>query len=286
MPLCDSPSLFSSRHMKCRFITLLVLCCTVFGAQIGIMAEERWGQTIKSDVIHSTSVVGGYFLEPLDWDRNRWAAAGGIAGVTVLAMAADTPVRSWVRSRRGEGNAPVFQYGRWVGEGEHILLIAGGLYGFGLFADYQKMRSTGRMLMEAMATAGITSTLIKVIIGRSRPYTGEGAGMFRPFSLKISRRSLPSGHSTVGWLTAGVLADQTESTLLDIFWYTTASIVSLSRIYHDKHWFSDTMLGGIIGYTAARYVTNRSSDSPLAFGVGRLRLGRGSVTCLRVELGL
>ena len=45
----------------------------------------------------------------------------------------------------------------------------------------------------------------------------------------------------------------------DVYWkvglYTIASLVGTARIYHDKHWFSDVIMGSAIGYFIGDYVS-------------------------------
>lgn len=227
--------------------------------EMGFAVDYR--SIVQQDAEQSVEVIGGYFTRPLKWNSGEWAAAGGVVGLSLLAMTMDRLVQERaVQFHDTFPDSPVFQFGRWAGHGSPTIYLAGGLYGIGLLANRGTIRTTGRLLMESFLTAGLTTYVLKTAVGRARPYTGEGAFSFRPPGWNVDHRAFPSGHSTMGWVMAGVLTAQTDSPVLDMLWYTGATVISLSRLYHNKHWFSDVLLGGIIGYTAARYSVRRDRE--------------------------
>jgi len=52
------------------------------------------------------------------------------------------------------------------------------------------------------------------------------------------------------------MANYMENIYWKIFWYGSAGIVGMARIYHNKHWLSDVFLGASIGYFIGRFVVN------------------------------
>ena len=54
------------------------------------------------------------------------------------------------------------------------------------------------MLLEGLFYAGLTTTIIKTVTGRSRPYTNDGTDNFTSifFKLETAYTSFPSGHVT------------------------------------------------------------------------------------------
>jgi len=86
---------------------------------------------------------------------------------------------------------------------------------------------------------------------------GHGFNIGKGLSLK--RDAFPSGHSTIIWSVAPILAKQYEEQK----WvaptvYTLATLTSLSRVYANKHWATDVFAGAVIGYLGAQ-VTLKSS---------------------------
>jgi membrane-associated phospholipid phosphatase len=46
-------------------------------------------------------------------------------------------------------------------------------------------------------------------------------------------------------------------------WYSAAVLVGFARIYHNAHWFSDTVLGAAIGYFVGRFVMNHPTNQKI-----------------------
>lgn len=245
-----------------RFQGLFTIVILLYGFTPNLVAQTSnpsHAEIFKQDLKESGNDVLQYFTQPLRWDGTDWLRFGGVAVITGAAMPFDKRVRTEMQNWRKPSNATIFDFGRWAGQGEPTIVLGGLLYGVGLFGNHQNIRITGRLLFEAMLTAGTTSTLLKSVFGRHRPFLNEGPDKYSPLTIKNKFASLPSGHSTVGWLTAGVLAKRADNTYLKILCYTGASIISISRIYHDRHWLSDVILGGFVGYSAADFVVSRQA---------------------------
>jgi len=238
-------------------IILPLLCFTspVSGDWKENIREGR--QVFISDLIASGETVSDYFLSPIFWERSDWLKVGGVTGVSALALPVDKSLRREVQDARGNSNHRLMRFGRHAGDGVPTVLMAYGFYSVGLVGGYEKLRTTGRLLFEGFFTAGATTSFLKTVTGRHRPYTDDGPFVMTPLGWKNRMRAFPSGHSTIGWVTAGVLAKQIDNTLADIALYSSAAVISASRIYHDKHWLSDIIFGGFVGYTAADFVVRK-----------------------------
>ena len=137
---------------------------------------------------------------------------------------------------------------------------SGVVYLTGLAVQSDDIRTTGRELLETLALAGVTSTALKIIVGRSRPFTGSGPYTFHPISLKNEFNSLPSGHTTVAFAISSVLASRIDHPLASILLYGAATCTAFSRMYHDQHWFSDTFLGAAIATATGMWVVKRDEE--------------------------
>jgi membrane-associated phospholipid phosphatase len=127
-----------------------------------------------------------------------------------------------------------------------------------------KTLETGVLASSAILQSGILITFLKGVFGRQRPFWDNGVdrwsgpvGFFSRFGAGQYGRydSFPGGHSMTAFSLATVLAMQyQESVWVPILAYTTATGVALSRTTENKHWLSDSMVGGVLGYVIGRMV--------------------------------
>jgi membrane-associated phospholipid phosphatase len=150
----------------------------------------------------------------------------------------------------------VSSVGYFYGGIQNAAIIAVSLYIGGIAADEVGIRKTGRDLAEALFYSGITTILLKTVLGRSRPFTNDGAFHFKLFQTDNAHTSLPSGHITVAFAVSSVLASKIENPYASVLLYSLAGSTFIQRIYSDDHWLSDSILAASIGYFVGRAVVN------------------------------
>lgn len=197
-----------------------------------------------------------FFNQPKNWGKDDWLKIGLIGAGTFLAIQIDQPIRNEVMKDRSYYKSLPIEFGRIYGELTSPIMIAGA---FGLQSLIAKNESSKKIAYEILQTtfyAGIITTGLKLSLGRARPFTEKGAKDFGNWSLLNDEyHSLPSGHVTVAFSISTVLANNSKPTWLKILCYVPAFLTATSRVYQDKHWFSDVLLGGIIGYSVGNWVT-------------------------------
>jgi membrane-associated phospholipid phosphatase len=143
-----------------------------------------------------------------------------------------------------------------VGAGYTVIPIAAGFYIGGAIAHNEKARETGVLGGEAVLDALIVSEVFKLTMRRERPLDGDGKGRFFQ-----GGSSFPSGHSTVSWALASVVAHEyNENVLYPIAAYGLASLVSFSRLSGQNHFTSDIFVGAALGWFTGRYVFKTHVD--------------------------
>ncbi len=188
-------------------------------------------------------------LQPAD--RAFWAAAGA-------ALAGTAATDGWLRRELHRPGAPVVQAtARAV---EPLGLARTALIGLGgsfAAAELSRQpawaRATLRVAAGYVAADAVTSVL-KPLVGRARPYAGDGAYHFRPFAGTDREHSFASGHATHAFALAAGIADETHRPWVGAVAYGTAALVGWSRVHDDAHWASDVVAGAIVG-TAASFTT-------------------------------
>ncbi len=227
------------------------------------------GSTIGHDAGTAWRHSGLIASAPARFTTAQWFVAGGIVGTTVVLFSADGDVRNFAARNHSKVGDDLASVGHDYGNALYAVAFAGGLYGGGLVFRDRGVRETGLMLAEALAFAGITTTVIKSVAGRSRPYLDEGPHRFDPLQFNTDRTSLPSGHSTVAFAVSSTLAARLDNPYASLGLYSLALLTAASRVYEDEHWLSDTFIGAAIG-TACGIATVRlheQDDAGIAIGI-------------------
>ena len=189
------------------------------------------------------------------FDEYNWLHIGIAFGGVILSSAVDEPLRSdfQTMTKTGTSNS-LAKYANEYGNLYVPSILTGGMYLTGLIIQNDDVRITGRLLGEALLVAGVINTSLKYIVGRSRPYMNEGNGTFRPFSWGEGSWSFPSGHTNVAFTVGGILSNRINRWWATAGLYSIAALTGATRMYYDKHWFSDVIMGGIVGTFASRLV--------------------------------
>lgn len=221
--------------------------------------------TIGDDISLVWGDVGVFFTQPLRFDGGDWRNTAVVVGGTALLMPLDSSGRRIALSAsRDNLTSNIMTAGRHYGDLFVAAPVVGVTYLGGLIFKCDDLRTTGRELIETLALAGATTTILKYVIGRSRPYTNEGPYSFHPLSFDNSHNSLPSGHTTIAFSISSVLAARIKNPIATVLLYGAATVTAFSRMYHDQHWLSDTFLGAAIATTTGLWVVHR--DEAREFG--------------------
>lgn len=121
------------------------------------------------------------------------------------------------------------------------------LYGYYRYRDNQAMADIAAFLFLAIAISGICADILKVLLGRARPYqwfsTHEYGFYFWQF--KANKWSFPSGHST----TVAALMTSMWLIIRRVPWLFigVTLIVAASRMMTNHHYLSDVICGCLLG---------------------------------------
>lgn len=202
--------------------------------------------SIFQDVSHGLNDGIKLLNSTSDFTSKDWIYLGGIAGVTAGSFLIDKSIRKVVAKNHSTAMDNITEIGHKYGNAGYMILLSGAAYLTGKIIKNNDVSETSRMILETLAYAGIITTVLKVGLGRARPYVDKGPYDFFHFSLKNDYLSLPSGHATVAFAVSSVLAAEIRNTYASIALYGLAGLTMYQRIYDDRHWFSDTILGAAI----------------------------------------
>lgn len=181
---------------------------------------------------------------PMQWEAAEWKKfslyMAGIGSILLL----DDEIYDGIQRNRTEATSDVAkgieEFGSFPSFG-----IMGAFYLGGAMLDNYEAKTVA---MDAFAasfiSAGLITSSLKVIAGRSRPDEGDSTYRFQPFG---GHSSFPSGHTTQAFSLASVIAGHYDEWWVDALSYGIAGGVGLARIEQEAHFPSDVVAGAIIG---------------------------------------
>ena len=152
---------------------------------------------------------------------------------------------------------------------EKSLFAAGVLaYGLGKLTGSDRTTDVAFHATEAVVISSAIATVVRGALGRSRPFVSNEATdnydayHFEPgkgFS-ELAYRAWPSIHASASMSVATVVAHEVTrenrraGKVLTPLLYTAAALPGLGRMYGDKHWASDVLMGMGLGWWTGRKV--------------------------------
>ena len=243
------------------------------GSQINNIAPQGYNETTKITFKNYFILLGSdlrqEFTKPFHMTRKNWGQFGKFAAVAIALGLADEPIQKFaVKVTR---NNPGFQkvsnfISRFGGSYETYGLIGLGAYAF--ISKDEKIKVTVLLASQAYITGFALEKVLKFLTGRTRPSfyapnmeaEPKFLGPFSPpknINDKIVQASFPSGHATVAFAAATIFAKEYKNKpIVPIIAYTSATLISLSRITENKHWATDVLAGAVIGYLAGQNIVN------------------------------
>ncbi len=192
---------------------------------------------------------------PTQWSGKDFLTLSAVAAATVGLMFLDNSAKTALQKDLSYQKSFPVEFGRWWGE-PLITGVVGGLFLLqGALGENTPNKRIGFEILQSGIYAGGTVFLLKTIIGRARPFTGNDQFTFDPFHFSGGDFwSLPSGHTALAFSFSTVLSKNVDSAFWKIIAYIPAVLTAFSRVYQNYHWASDVFLGGAIGYFIASYV--------------------------------
>ncbi len=239
-----------NRALPAAFLATFIVASPLVAQQtrIGVAAATPLTRSDTSD------------LAPLfSWKDAAIAAGFGVA--TIALFQVDRHVAVQLQDEVTQANYLLRHVTKpsealaWPGS----LLIEGGLFAFGRLTDNRRAAEVGWHGTEAILVAVAATNVLKKLTGRARPYVSGD-----PHDFKFGgggqpghdRSSFPSGHTSSAFAFAAAVASESRTKWPNQWWsawlipvgvYSGATVVGISRMYHNVHWASDVALGAAIG---------------------------------------
>lgn len=226
------------------------------------VASTQWHAVVAGDA--RTVVRGAVYLSgaPCRWDGTAWGHAVSTVLATGGAALLDDEMFSVMLHNRSATADRVSDIVVYYGDGIVLGALCLGVYGTGLVTKDSWLRETAALSSTAVLLASLSTHVLKIAVGRARPYMGRGNAAFLPFALEPGYSSFPSGHTAAAFSVTAVLAARIDRPWASVGLYTLATLTGLSRIYSEDHWFSDVLFNAIFSASLGRSLVLWYEGSP------------------------
>lgn len=206
-----------------------------------------------------------FILSPAGWGKRQWIELGIVAGAGTIAYTQDESIQKYFAGHRSE---TADKFSKYIfepfGNGKITAAIIGGLYVGGRIAKDKRLAGTSLTAAKAFVVSSVCTQVIKQITHRHRPFQDvipDHSNLDGPFS-SSSYTSFPSGHSDAAFSLATVFAMEYSNTIwVPVLAYTLAAGTAVSRVYDNKHWASDVIVGSALGFVTGRFMWKQSRKS-------------------------
>lgn len=255
---------------RSRCVALLIPCLIAI-APVRLSADTTsapglW-ETFSQDITASLETSLGYFTLPARMTPS--GAVGTLVGIggTVGLISTDDQTLSWISTRNKLHSRPmsdILRTAKHLGDNTVATGIAVTTFATGLFLGMDELRTTGRLIGESLILSGITTTVMKTLLGRARPdsYPDHPTGVwdFNVWEVDDSRNAMPSGHTTAAFAIASVVAYRGDHWAVSIASYSLAALTAIERVQSRRHWLADVTLAGAVGTLTGLYVCERENE--------------------------
>jgi hypothetical protein len=245
-------------------------------------AAQSLPVTVFNDLKYGVGDILSVWTAPFRGEaRDYRTAALVVAGVGATVML-DDEIADWIRENpnafalealdpfRERDSKPKLVD---LGAGTSLVQIGGSLYLLGLAFGSEDLRDAGIGCVAAEKSNGLPRHFIYKGVSRERPLYKEISGVdtiFRPgdpYDIRFPGdeddwydNSFFGGHGANIMACASFLNHRFDLGLAEPVLWTVAVGVNLGRAADQRHWASDVVIGGVVGYAIGKYVAERSLD--------------------------
>ena len=219
-------------------------------------------RTIGNDISTFTGAVGNTLSSPFKWELKDLYNAGGFILISAGSFLLDDEIRKVFLKNRNKTFDKLEPVGYACGAPQNAAAGALLIYFSGLASNNGWLRNTGLMLTETIVVIGIIQVPARIIFGRARPYTGYRNTSFNFFKgLEQDKASFISGHAAIAFGISNILSHQIDHPAATAGLFSLAALTPLARLYADRHWFSDVLIGSALGLFVSDAIINYNEKS-------------------------
>ena len=155
-----------------------------------------------------------------------------------------------------------------VGNGRYQYPVLAFLFVTASIFSFPKLKRIFAVSLFSSVVAGLLNQILKFVTHRAKPYISENPLDFFRFDLSIQMdkllsvdfKSFASGHTVIAFAAITPIALAVKNKALRILILLIPFSTGLARVYLNKHWFSDVIVGALIGYYFTKNIFFATSD--------------------------
>lgn len=230
---------------------VILFCLPIF--------SQNSGQ-LKSDLKNIFETSKEYFNSPLNYDSKDFQKIGILSSAVILTSSIDDEIKNLIRTNFDSTNSLLSNFDSYY-HIEFMSVAIIGTYIFSSLTENNSLRNLSTNLLSSSLLTSLTTFGIKTFFGRSRPYVTDNQYELNWLEFEDKFLSFPSGHTSLAFSFSTIMAEEKNNFIWKSFWYSAATLVGISRIYNNKHWFSDVLMGAAIGYFTAKFVLSKNKNN-------------------------
>lgn len=184
-------------------------------------------------------------------ERASWVGAG-VALAAALAL--DEPMQRFAATHRSHAADEVANAVDPLGRARYLVPSLAASTVVPYVAGRHGLARSGLRVALGYAAADIAGGVVRVALARHRPDSTGDAWRFRPLHPEGEWGSMPSAHVTHAFAIAAGVAEESKHRWVSWAAYGLATLVAADRVYRQRHWTSDVLVGATLGIAAARAV--------------------------------
>ncbi len=195
------------------------------------------------------------FLTISRWREKEWTAAGCILGTSLVLWQFDDEIQKEVQKMRNIDGDNISKWALEPWGGIYAASLTACVYLHGIWQNNDRNKRVAMLGVKSFLLAGLIVRIPKALFARHRPNADASVNPRCWDFLSLEHASFASGHTTSSFALATIFAlEYQDKKWVSILSYTMAGLVGLSRIYDNKHWATDVLVGAALGISVGRTI--------------------------------
>ncbi len=208
----------------------------------------------KSQTIYPLNDFKEIIISPFKISKISIIPVSLFISASAIVYLNDNSIKKNIQKLKDPNLDKVLRFSKNFGNGWVILPVGFSGIFLGETVLNRKFTILGIYIIEGFLFSGIIGSSIQIIFGRARPYVNKGPYFYKPFRHKVAYNSFYSGHTTESFAFASIISHYFQNIIISSCMYSIAFLTAIERVYNNKHWPLDVIVGGTAGFLIGRKI--------------------------------